>query len=406
MTTATRPESQQQEILPGVKIIDCDAHVTEPPDLWISRAPAGMKDRMPVMRTEDGISNWYLGGELWCTTGGNVVEQLNGSSQKVLGAHILQPFERIAESAWQVKKRLEVMDQQGIYAEILYPNAIGFSSNHMMEVDDLELRLAITKTYNDFLADWQRESGNRLFPQGLLPIWDMDLLVKEMRRGKELGLTGFILTDRPEMVDLPGLDEAYWEPMWELANDLELPLNFHIGSGRKSWKNRGSGQGDMAWPTYGPQKQLAIGATQMYMSNVRVIINLLMSTIFDRYPKLKIISAESGIGWVPFALEALEYQIDEMVTTERDQKRRPTEYFRDHIYVVFWFETFAPKHAIPTVGINNVLVETDFPHPTCLFPTARDHFAEVLKDIDPAIQKRVLQDNAIEAFKLPIPTNA
>src|SRR5207302_2060345 len=82
-------------------------------------------------------------------------------------------------------------------------------------------------------------------------------------------------------------------------------------------------------------------ATQFYMSNVRIITNLCMGNLFDRYPNVRISSAESGIGWVPFVLEAMEFQLDEMVTDPAEvtlQKRRPTEYFRDHFYGSFWFE--------------------------------------------------------------------
>jgi predicted TIM-barrel fold metal-dependent hydrolase len=231
----------------------------------------------------------------------------------------------------------------------------------------------------------------------------MDLVVKELRRGhEELGLTGFVLTDRPELVDLPDLDEPYWTPLWETANALQTPLNFHIGSGRKNAKIRG--MPEAAWRSYGPKKNLALTSTQLYMSNVRIIVNLLLSTLFDRYPHLKFVSAESDIGWIPFALEALEYQLDEMVTSERDQQQRPTEYFREHIYPTFWFETIGPTKHIEDVGVHNVLIETDFPHPTCLYPTAREHYAQVLANLDPAIQKRVLYENAVEVFKLPLPT--
>jgi predicted TIM-barrel fold metal-dependent hydrolase len=130
-----------------------------------------------------------------------------------------------------------------------------------------------------------------------------------------------------------------------------------------------------------------------------------MSDIFDRYPKLRIVSAESGIGWVPFLLECLEFQLDEMVTDPAEQalqKRRPTEYFRDHLYVMFWFERLAPAMMIEHIGVNNVLVETDIPHPTCLYPGAREHFASVLGGLDPAVQQRVLQDNPAELYRIPL----
>jgi len=137
------------------------------------------------------------------------------------------------------------------------------------------------------------------------------------------------------------------------------------------------------------------------MSNVRILTNLCMSDMFDRYPNLRVVSAESGIGWVPFILESMEFQLDEMVTDPAEasqQRRRPTEYFRDHIHVMFWFESYAPAHMIEHIGVHNVLVETDVPHPTCLYPGTRAHFAKVLAGVDPFVRRRVLRDNAAELY--------
>jgi predicted TIM-barrel fold metal-dependent hydrolase len=142
------------------------------------------------------------------------------------------------------------------------------------------------------------------------------------------------------------------------------------------------------------------------MSNLRMMVNLCMSDLFDRFPKLKVVSAESGIGWIPFMLEALEFQFDEMVTEEEElsaAKRRPSEYFRDHIYVMFWFEESGPRKLIEEIGANNVLVETDIPHPTCLYPNPREHFVRVLSDLPDDIKRRVLQDNAVELYKIKLP---
>jgi predicted TIM-barrel fold metal-dependent hydrolase len=141
------------------------------------------------------------------------------------------------------------------------------------------------------------------------------------------------------------------------------------------------------------------------MSNVRIIVNLCNSNLFDRYPKVKVVSAESGIGWVPFILEAMEYQFDEMVTQPAEvglTQRRPKEYFTDHIMVMFWFEKIAAAKLIEDIGVNNVLVETDVPHPTCLFPGPREHFARVLGGLDDHSKKRILQDNGAELYNIPL----
>ena len=144
------------------------------------------------------------------------------------------------------------------------------------------------------------------------------------------------------------------------------------------------------------------------MSNARVIVNFCMGNMFDRYPNVKIDSAESGIGWIPFVLEAIEYQLDEMVTDPAEvnlQARRPKEYFRDHVFVTFWFERVGPTKLLDDIGVNNVLVETDIPHPTCIYPGARERIAEVMAQLDPHTRRRVLQDNAAELYGLPMPAN-
>src|ERR1700761_7145458 len=169
--------------LTDVCIIDCDAHFTEPAELWTSRAPEHLVNRMPILRTVDGITAWYIEGELWASIGGNTIQtDEQGNARKVRGTHVVQPYEMIDKSAFAVKERLALLDSIGVYAQILYPNGIGFASNHIFAIDDLELRTAVLQIYNDFLTDVQRESGGRLFPQGLLPVWDMDLTVTEITR--------------------------------------------------------------------------------------------------------------------------------------------------------------------------------------------------------------------------------
>jgi uncharacterized protein len=405
------------DALGDVKIIDCDSHMTEPADLWTARVPRSARSKVPVQKTVDGVTAWYLDGDIWATVGGNTIRV---GTEKVLGEHIVQPFSAVDPAAWDAAARVRLLDEMGVYAQIAYPNAVGFSSNHIWAIDDDAQRTLVLQTYNDWMVDVQEESGGRVLPQGLLPTWDMALTIAEMERLLDKGMRGFTVSDKPELLGLPELPEPYFAPMWDLANETGAVVNFHIGSGgrREISKDRREAEetlrrqaetskqyAGLYWSSFGPQRRLAILSTQMYMSNVRVIVNLCMSDLFDRYPNVKLVSAESGIGWVPFILESLEYQLDEMVTdpAERSlQKLRPSDYFRNHIYVTFWFESLAPRKYIEDIGVNNVLIETDVPHPTCLYPGARDHLAKVLADVDPYVRQRVLQDNAAELYRIPV----
>lgn len=408
------------DAIAGVKVIDCDAHITEPANLWISRVPASLRDRVPVQKTVDGITAWYLHDQLWASTGGNTIST---GGEKILGSHVVQPFDLVDVSAWSARERVALLDEMGVWAQILYPNGIGFASNHLFAIEDDAERTNILQVYNDFLVDVQHESDERLFPQAVLPVWDMKLTVAEMTRLIDKGIRGFTLSDKPEMLGLPELADPYFDPMWDIFNTAGVVANFHIGAGNRREETESLRSGvptpragapgskipaapPLAWSSFNRQRKLAIYGIQFFMSNVRIIVNMCMSNIFDRYPNLKIVSAESGIGWVPFILEAMEYQMDEMVTEKAEvefAQRRPIEYFRDHMYVMFWFEEVAAGKLIEDIGVDNVLVETDIPHPTCLYPTPREHFNRVLGHLDPTVQRAVLQDNAAKLYNITLP---
>lgn len=394
-------------------LVDCDAHFTEPADLWSARVPAGLQGSVPAQRTVDGHTAWYLNGELWASIGGNTI---GVGRQKQFGTHVIQPFDLVDESSWDVTARLSLMDEMGVKTQIVYPNGVGFSSNHLHAIDDLGQRTLVLETYNDFLADIQEESGGRLLPQAVLPVWDMDQTIAEMTRLLDRGIRGFTLSDKPELLGLPELPRPYWTPMWDLFNSSGAVANFHIGAGATredveamragtdaSDPDAGVKQVKPAWNSLSRQRRLAAHSTQMYMSNVRIIINFCYSDILDRFPNLKIVSAESGIGWIPFVLEAAEWQLDEMVTDHRElasQSRRPTELFRDHFYVMFWFETIGAERLIDAIGVNNILIETDVPHPTCLYPNPREHFESVLGHLPDADLARILRENANELYRV------
>ena len=397
MTTAEAPVSLK-EVVGDAKVIDNDTHYTEPPDLWSSRAPAAYKDKMPYMKTVDGHSLWFVEGDTpWGMVGTTVIGQ---GGQKFRGKLSLATFEEMDEAAYLVKPRLAVMDRMGIHAQIVYPNAGGFGATRFLSIQDKQLRIECAKIYNDAVAEWQEESGDRLFPQAFLPFWDMDATLKEIRRVREeLHLTGVTLTDRPEVFDQPDYGQPHWDPMWELLNELRMPIDFHIGAGVKTFV-----LDDYGWRSFGPQRKLASVATLMYMSNAQMVNCFMLSGLFDRYPNLKLVSVESGCGWVPFVIEAAEYQWDEMAPDEsKGLKRRPREYFKDHIYATFWFEDYGVKHFIEAIGADNLLFATDFPHPTCLYPESQEHLARVLSRLEPDVRRRVVQDNAVELYKLPMP---
>jgi predicted TIM-barrel fold metal-dependent hydrolase len=136
----------------------------------------------------------------------------------------------------RVKERLEFMDENGIWAQVLYPNVLGFAGQGRApmgaprrEPVDADLRLVSTRIYNDAMAEMQAESGDRLLPMALLPWWDIQLAVEEAERCHAICMRGVNINSDPQLHGMQDLSGEYWTPLWELCSDKGLPVNFHIG---------------------------------------------------------------------------------------------------------------------------------------------------------------------------------
>jgi uncharacterized protein len=419
--TLTANESSEighDDPLHGILFVDTDCHFTEPPDLWSARIPATSRARVPKQKTVDGHTDWYMDDEQFAGLGGNVLRR---DGKRMHGISSVQPFAELHESTWSVPARLELMDSIGCLAEVIYPNGLGFSSNYMFTLDNLAERAVILQTYNDFCVDIQEESGGRLLPQCMVPVWDMDFTVKEMTRLIDKKITGFLLSDKPELLGLPEPIDPYFDPMWDVLNESGTVVSHHIASSVTKEEHeelRAIQSGLGAKPDQTMRRNPAPGFASLpmlrqsiapvpylAMANARIISNLIVSDLFDRFPRLKFFSAETGIGWVPYMLKQLEYFFDDWVrddTELRYAKRRPSEYFRDNLYVSFYFEDDV-GHVISKIGEKNIMVETDFPHPSCLYPNTRNLLGQSLVGVDPAARARILRDNAAEAWGIDVP---
>jgi len=300
-----------------------------------------------------------------------------------------------------MKARVALLDQLGIYAQIVYPNVAGFGSQNFMKVEDGALRQACACIYNDAMAEIQSDCGGRILPMALMPWWNIAQCVEEVARAKALGLKGIVMCSDPDSIGLPDLGEDAWLPFWEACDDAEMPVNFHIGASETSFNMFGRA----SWPSMGMRRRLALGSSALFIENSRVISNLLYSGLFECCKKLKIVSVESGIGWIPFVLEAIDYEWCETGSQgERALSMAPSDYFRKHFYGCFWFERTAPMQLIDQVGEDNVLFETDFPHPTCLYPGVQQYIAEISAGWSETRTRKILQDNAAALYKIALPS--
>ncbi|MCP5400329.1 MAG: amidohydrolase [Sphingomonas sp.] len=376
----------------GIKIVDTDAHLTEPPTLFTDRAPAGMRDRLPyVKRNEHGMDRWFIGERDCGSLGGNVIDR---DHNKLLGRAGFPRLEQSTAAGHELKPRLQAMDDMGVHAQICYHNSGITQAGMLMTLGDEELALTIIRLFNDYNADCQRESGERLFPLAHVPFWNRAEMEKEARRCIDMGLRGFVLPDTPERMGVPTYLADHWTGFLEMCEATGRPINFHLNTAVDAKK--------MIWTDLPFEESFTVMSLVFFLGTAGTMANWMVSGRLDRHPKLKIGLTESGAGWVPFALEALEHQFDETLpNTRRTPPRRPMEYFRDQFWCTFWFEKVGPKKLLETIGVDKVMFETDFPHPTSLYPGVQQHLVDVLGAYDFEVQKKVLQDNASALYNLP-----
>ena len=382
------------------KIIDVDTHLSEPEDLWTSRAPAKFKDRVPQVKVVDGEASWVIDGKHKVGLGASSFFHKDGRT----ATGIEYTGWRIADvlpSCYDTKARLAHMDEVGIHAQIIYPNVIGFGGQNTGKVDP-ELRLVSIQIYNDFMAELQETSGQRLLPMTALPWWDIDLAVKETLRMDDAGLRGININSDPHLhtsadgSKLPDLSDDYWAPLWEVCQDRNIPINFHIGASEQSMQLVDSAP----WPSLKGGMMAALVGSMLFIDNSRVMANIIFSGMLDRYPKLKFVSVESGLGWVPFILEAIDHEYREVGTNVGTLDRLPSEFFKSNFYTCFWFERRDLTHMIRTVGVDNVLFETDFPHAICLYPI--DDMDKAMSGLTEEEKTKVLSGNAAKVYNIAL----
>ena len=380
------------------KVIDTDTHVIEPYDLWTSRLPSSWGDRVPHVKWDEDFQEdaWYFGDQ---RTG-------PAASAAQAGWHEYPPdhppsLDQVDPATWDAHKRLALMDDYGIHAAVLYPNVAGFGAGKLLTLQEPQLMLGCVQAYNDFLAEYSSADTDRYVPIAALPMWDIDLAVTEVQRAAGLGHRGVIMTGEPTFWGLPAIASDHWDRLWAVCQETGLSVNFHIGSGDMSIF-------DSATPGAGRHANYAGFGVQFGMSNVRVMANLITGGVCHRFPGTRFVSVESGVGWIPFAMQHLDWQWKNCgVHLEHPEyELLPSEYFQRQMYGCFWFET-GIEHSIAQLGDEWILFESDFPHPTSMAPgpaTAavkpRDYIAGELGDLGEATLRRILHDNAARLYHL------
>ncbi len=382
------------------KVIDTDTHIIEPYDLWQSRVSVKKwGDKVPHVRWDEKTQEeaWFFGKQRTLAAAGAAM-----AGWKDYPPNRPKKLEYVDPSLYQAPGRLKRMDECGIYAQILYPNAAGFGAGRFLALADHDLMLECVRAYNNWVSEWASADPKRLFPMTALPFWDIPETIREMERCAKLGHKGIIMCGEPEVFKLPKLTDPHWDPMWAAAQSMELSVNFHVGAG-EMWYF------DMMHSRVGKHAAFASMGALFSLDLAAVVSQLTCGGVCHAYPKLNFVLVESGVGWIPYLLASLDYQwLNCGAHRENpDYKLLPSEFFKRQIYGAFWFERETLKPTIDIVGADNILYETDFPHPTSMYPgpatsaiNPKDYIEQAFKGVSATDSAKILHGNAARIYHI------
>ena len=285
--------------------------------------------------------------------------------------------------------RVKNMDLDHIAAEVLYPD-----KGLMLFKGEPDVQLAAFQKYNDWLADYCKASPKRLFGIPSIPVYDVDVAIKELQRANRLGLYGALIWGVPHP-KLP-FTSPHYEKFWAAAAEMNAPINLHVLTGFNY------SQFETKDPTQRVREQTNI---KMNETN-EALFDFIWSGILERHPKLKLVIVESEIGWMPFLLQQWDYyyrrnQNDRPELGGYRIKRLPSEIAREQVFATF-MDDFVGSRALGFWGQNNCMWSSDYPHGNMTFPNSKAFVARQVGDLPRATQERLLSKNAIELYRLKV----
>ncbi len=373
------------------KVISTDDHLQEAPHTWTSRmSKAKWGDGIPqIVDNGDDTESWMVYGEPKTVFGVALVHGVLPDR-----ASIPTRWEQVPEIAYVPSERIKAMDQDGVDVHTFFGNIAGVAGHTFQDPKyPRDYALEAIRAFNDYqIEEFATPYPGRFITIGIVPLWDVDEAIAELRRTKALGIKAITFAF-PQQWGYRHIGDPYWDPFWAEAQAAGLSINLHIGSG-------GSMGIAMEAPPNQPQFiNLAQRSTGAISANVQVMTTVLFSGVLERFPELKIVSSESGLGWVPYLLELADHQWERQKLWRVGMEIKPSDYFHRQCYVNFWFEKTgtALRHII---GIDNIMWESDFPHPTCTWPESRRYIAESMEGWTEEERRKVLVDNAVRVFNL------
>jgi predicted TIM-barrel fold metal-dependent hydrolase len=394
------------------RIISVDDHVIEPPHVWTTWLPERLRDRGPHVERMPLAEITMIGGAYQITPGTDgppcdwwVYEDLKMPHRRIIAAVGFDrdditltgiTYDEMRPGCYEPKARLEDMDLNWVEGSLCFPTFPRFCGQTFLEAKDRELAMACVVAYNDWMVEeWCGDSGGRLIPLCLVPLWDAEAAAAEIRRNADRGVRAVAFSEIPAYLGLPSVHDAdgAWDPFFAACAETGTVVCMHIGSSSRM-------------PSTSSDAPPAVGATLSFNNAIASLTDFLFSGVLVRFPDLKLAYSEGQIGWIPYILE----RADDVWSQHRGWggvadkvPEPPSTYYYRQVYGCF----FRDKHGIDSldaVGVDNITFETDYPHSDSTWPDTKDVATELLGHLPDDVVHKIVRGNAIRMLGLPLPS--
>ena len=363
--------------MPDYLLVSADSHVIEPIEMWQEYIDPALRERAPrIIQIDDadyvefeGLAPFAAG--LVATAGQDPSERSasGGLDQGITGG-------------WDPKARLVDMDTDGVEIEVLYPTA----SFGLWKSPDVAYQYACMRAYNRWMVDYVSAAPDRLIGLGMVSLGDIDAAIDELRTFPDRGLRGVCIAANPKSGEHYGMPK--FDAFWDVAGEIGLPVHLHVLTGASE---EGDLNGDRDF----------VASYVMFPRHIQqTIADLITEGVLERFPGLKVVSAEIDIGWIGTYLSRMDHAFEvhgHWSGACSQLTMPPSAYFHRQVYATFMDD---PSGILSrsTIGVGNIMWGNDYPHPDACWPHSRETIARNFAGVSDEETRKIVRDNALALY--------
>jgi predicted TIM-barrel fold metal-dependent hydrolase len=400
------------------KIISVDDHVVEPRHVWQTWLPERHREKGPRIERarwapfnrlggakysnemdDDGIPGdyWVFEDEVIYVHKSFVAIPLSATPDgdvskfdRTVMQMIPCTYDEMRPGCYDRDERVKDFELNWVDGSLPFPTFPRFCGQTFLEAKDHDLGLACVRAYNDWMIEeWCGPSGGYNIPLGIIPLWDVELAVAEVRRNAARGMHAICFSEIPTRLKLPSIHSGEWDPLFAACDEHAVTICMHVGSSSKM-------------PVASPDSPDAVGGTLAFNNAMASMADWMFSGKLIEFPNLKLAYSEGQIGWIPYALERADTvwdQHDAWMNTKARIPEPPSTYYWGRIFGCFTADRHGLRN-LDAVGEDNICFETDYPHTDTTWPFSREYAEKMVAGLDDDVAYKVLRGNAITMLSL------